>query len=64
MLDSLSLRVTPGVLVLAWVPGCGKSTLLKLASGALLPDDGRVWLVPDDLHDTPLFAYDVRSTGR
>ena len=49
-IDRLSMRATPGSLVLLLGPsGCGKTTLLSCLAGILQPTSGRVVLGDTDV---------------
>ncbi len=59
-LDNVSIRVSPGeVLALVGENGAGKSTLMKVLSGAVRPDDGRMWL--DGLPYQPANPLEARK---
>ena len=52
VLSGINLQVMPGeTMVIMGGSGCGKSTLLRHMIGSLLPDEGRVELLGQDLND-------------
>jgi ribose transport system ATP-binding protein len=61
-LDGVDLAVQRGeVLALVGENGAGKSTLMKVLSGAIQPEEGRMWL--DGSHYEPRDPFDARRAG-
>lgn len=55
VIDDVSLSVSPGEIVGLLGPnGAGKTTTFGVATGVVIPDDGRVWLGDRDVSAWPL----------
>ncbi|MEM9031459.1 MAG: ATP-binding cassette domain-containing protein [Pseudomonadota bacterium] len=61
-LDHCDFDLMPGeILAVIGDNGAGKSTLIKAISGAVIPDEGQVWLEGQELHFTS--PIDAREAG-
>lgn len=64
ILEPLNVSITPGeTIAIAGPSGAGKTTLLRIIAGSLAPDDGRVFLLGNDLSEMRPGKQLSRSIG-
>lgn len=68
--DHVSFKVAAGDLVVLLGPsGCGKTTLLKMINRLYEPDEGKIWIGKDEIHNLPVnhlrrqIGYAIQQVG-